>query len=77
MTTTARQITRRIATDTAAIAGLVTFGIFDTEFETCELNGCTAAELFTRTDNRDGAEIRVCEWCADHGDVSCTDEYDV
>jgi len=43
-------------------------------FETCQLCGHTVAELFTRIDNRDYAEIAVCEHCADHGDVShCAD----
>lgn len=68
MTTTARQATRRIA-DTAALVDLVITGLAE-DFDTCELCGHAAAELFTRIDNRDGAEIECCEHCADHGDVS-------
>lgn len=67
MTTTARQATARIITNTAALFELVILG---TEFLTCALCPLPAAELFTRIDNRDGAEIKCCEWCADHADVS-------
>ncbi len=70
MTTTA-QITARIATTTDALAELVIIGAED--FETCELCGHAAAELFTRIDNRDNSEIEVCEHCADHADVSHTE----
>lgn len=73
MTTTARKATRRIITDTAAISALVLLG---TEFDTCELCELPAAELYIRTDNRDGAEIAVCEHCANHADVTWTDEAD-
>lgn len=67
MTTTARQATRRIITDTQAIAALVILGL---EFDTCEICEQPAAELYTRIDNRDGAEIACCEHCADTADVS-------
>jgi hypothetical protein len=67
MTTTARQATRRIITDTDVLAALVILGA---EFETCELCTLPAAELFARTDNRDGAEIECCEHCANTADVS-------
>jgi len=67
----------RFANETAPLAQLVidTKAQFDAiveaeAFETCELGGHTVAELFLRTDNRDGQPIYVCEWCADHGDVS-------
>jgi len=76
-TTIARQARIRFADATAPLAQLVidTKTQFDAiveaeTFETCELRGHTVAELFLRTDNRDGQPIRVCEWCADHGDVS-------
>lgn len=67
MTTTARKATARIITDTAALFELVILGA---DLDTCELCELPAAELFTRIDNRDGAEIECCEWCADHADVS-------
>lgn len=67
MTTTARRTTAQIATTTAALFELVILGI---EFDTCELCTHPAAELFARIDNRDGAEIEVCEHCADTADVS-------
>lgn len=46
----------------------------EADLETCELGGCRVAELFTRIDNRDNSEIRVCEWHADHGDVSYVED---
>lgn len=67
MTTTARRATARIATATAALFELVILGA---EFDTCGLCELPAAELFARIDNRDGAEVECCEWCADHADVS-------
>ena len=67
MTTTARRATAQIATTTAALFDLVILGV---EFDTCELCTHPAAELFARIDNRDGAEVECCEWCADHADVS-------
>ena len=67
MTTTARTATRRIVADTDVLAVLVILGA---EFDTCELCQLPAAELFTRIDNRDGAEIECCEYCADTADVS-------
>lgn len=67
MTTTARQATARIITETAAISALVLLGL---EFDSCEICTQAAAELFPRIDNRDGAEIECCEHCADHADVS-------
>lgn len=74
MTTTARTMTSQIATDSLLIADLVILGVFEDEFEVCELRGCYAAELYTRTDNRDGSTVRVCEGCADTQDVSCSDD---
>lgn len=74
MTTTARQATTRIATDTAALFDLVILGA---DFDTCELCGHPAAELYLRVDNRDGAEVSACEHCADHADVSYGDDYDL
>jgi hypothetical protein len=44
--------------------------------EECEWSNHPAAELFTRTDNRDGSEIRVCEYHANHADVSYSDPID-
>lgn len=82
MATIARQANLRIADRTAPLAQLVIdakfaaivehYDVIDAEadLETCELGGCRVAELFTRIDNRDNTEIRVCEWHADHGDVS-------
>lgn len=67
MTTTARRSTAQIATTTAALFDLVILGI---EFDTCQLCTHPATELFARVDNRDGAEIEVCEHCADTADVS-------
>jgi hypothetical protein len=69
MTTTARQATRRIITDTTAISALVLLGL-EFDFADCEICTLPAAELFERIDNRDGAEISVCEHCADTADVS-------
>lgn len=86
MTTIARQANLRIADRTGALAQLVIDAKFAAIIErfdeidaeehllTCELGGCRVAELFVRIDNRDGAEISVCETCADEGDVSpCAD----
>jgi hypothetical protein len=67
MTTTARQATRRIITDTQAITALVLLGL---EFDLCQICELPAAELFPRIDNRDDAEIACCEHCADTADVS-------
>jgi hypothetical protein len=76
MTITARKATAQIATDTADLLDLVVAGILDEDFETCAICELPTAELFERTDNRDNAEIRVCEHCADTADVSCSDDYD-
>lgn len=76
MTITARKATAQIATDTADLLDLVIIGLYEDEFDTCELCEMPAAELYTRTDVRDGSEISACEHCADHGDVSTTDDYD-
>jgi len=73
MTTTARQATAQIATDSADLLDLVILGI---TFEVCELCGLDAAELFNRIDNRDGADVLVCEHCADTADVSSSDHLD-
>lgn len=82
MTTIARQANLRIADRTSALAQLVIDAKFaaivehydaidaEDELETCELGGCRVTELFIRIDNRDGAEVQVCEFHADHGDVS-------
>jgi len=86
MTTIARQANLRIADRTSALAQLVIdakfaaiierFDEIDAEagLETCELGGHRVAELFLRIDNRDGARIHVCEWCADNGDVSYVED---
>ena len=75
MTTTARTMTRRIATDTTAIAELIINGVLD-ELPDCDLCTLPTAELFARIDNRDGSEVQVCEHCADTANVSCADGYD-
>jgi hypothetical protein len=67
--TSTRQTTRRIATLTAALVDLVIAGLID-DFDTCDLCGLDAAELYTRIDNRDHTEIGICETCADTADVS-------
>ena len=67
MTTTARQATRRISTDTQALAALVLLGL---EFDACEICTLPAAELYARIDNRDDAKVLVCEHCAELADVS-------
>lgn len=82
MTTTIGYRARiRFANDTAPLARLVsdTRAQFDaiveaTDFETCQMCGHTVAELFLRIDNRDLAEISVCETCADEGDVSYVED---
>jgi hypothetical protein len=76
MTATARKATAQIATDTADLLDLVILGILEEDFEICELGDHLAAELYTRIDERDGSEIRVCEHCADTADVSCSDHAD-
>lgn len=86
MTTIARQANIRIADRTAPLAQAVINAKFaaiierfdeidaDEDLLTCELGGCRVDYLHTRIDNRDGAEIGVCEFHADHGDVSyCAD----
>jgi hypothetical protein len=86
-TTIARQARIRFADQTAPLAQLVINAKFAaivadliTEIEaeadmlTCELRGCRTAEVFARIDNRDGAEISVCEDCADNGDVSYVED---
>lgn len=55
MTTTARTATRQIATTTAALFELVILGA---EFDECEICKLPAAE------------VRCCEDCVDHADVS-------
>ncbi len=89
MTTIARQANLRIADRTGALAQLVIDAKFaaiierfdeidaEADLETCELGGCRVEELFLRRDNRDGADISVCSWHADHGDVSHVEDYDV
>jgi ribosomal protein L37AE/L43A len=81
MTTIAKQANIRTASRTAPLALLVIQAKFAAiaeveadEFHTCPMCGHATAELFVRIDNRDNAEISVCEDCADNGDVShCTD----
>ncbi len=86
MTTIARQANIRIADRTAALAQLVInakfAAIIADNFPTtetpaydfycalCPFGTDNPAEIFTRIDNRDGAEIECCEHCADHADVS-------
>lgn len=86
MNTIARQANLRIADETAPLAQLIVNIKFadiiarlaeDDAAEdllTCELGGHRVAELFVRIDNRDGAEISVCEHCADNGDVSYVED---
>lgn len=86
MTTVARQANIRIADRTAALAQLVINAKFaaiierfdeidaDEDLLTCELCAHRDTYLYARIDNRDGAEIRVCETCADEGDVSYVED---
>ncbi len=86
MTTIARQANLRIADRTGDLAQLVINAKFaaiierfdeidaEAELETCELGGCRVEELLLRRDNRDGADILVCEFHADHGDVSYVED---
>jgi hypothetical protein len=76
MTITARKATVQIATDSADLLDLVILGIYEDEFETCEMGSHPAAELFERRDNRDGSTVLICEYHADYADVSCSDDYD-
>lgn len=46
------------------------------EIETCALCPTMTDDLYTRTDNRDDSEIRVCARCANTADVSCSDPID-
>lgn len=49
----------------------VTVDADEHEFEfTCEWTGHGTDEIYVRIDNRDGHEISVCEYHADHADVS-------
>jgi hypothetical protein len=64
MTTTARQMTSQIATDSLLIADLVILGIYEDEFETCAICGHPAAELRIRLDE-DHNEVEACESCID------------
>ncbi len=73
MTATARHTTTHIATTTAALTDYTVFSGYDS----CDLCTLAAQDLYTRLDNRDGAEIRVCEHCADTADVSHADDYDI
>jgi hypothetical protein len=66
MTTTARTQTRQIADNTTDLAALVITDLDD--FVTCQLCGHDTAELYTRLDLTDLAEIDVCETCADTAD---------
>lgn len=51
--------------------GAVIIDAAEHDFEfTCEWNGHGTDVTFARIDNRDGFEIRVCEFHADHADVS-------
>lgn len=63
MTTTARQATAQIATDTADLLDLVIAGLFE-DFDNCEMCGHPAAYLFARL-TEDGNEINACEACVD------------
>jgi hypothetical protein len=61
----------RFAAIVADDFGTVVIDAETDEFEfTCEWNGHGTHETYARIDNRDGTEIRVCEWHADNGDVS-------
>lgn len=86
MTTIARQANIRIADRTAPLAQAVINAKFaaiierfdeidaDEDLLTCELGGCCVDELLLRRDNRDGADILVCEFHADNGDVSYVED---
>lgn len=81
MTTIARQANIRIANRTTALAQVVINARFavivadlaeigtDEDIDFCELCERHAA-AYTRIDNRDGAEVSVCEHCADTADLS-------
>lgn len=69
MTTTARKATARLAGATVLLAALVIADLLE-QYDECEVCGRRVAQRFARIDNRDGAEVKVCEHCADHGDVS-------
>lgn len=82
-TTIARQARIRFADQTAPLAQVVINAKFATivetevdEFTTCPMCGHATAEVFTRIDNRDGAEIEICETCADTQDVSYCADFD-
>lgn len=75
MITITRKHIEQVATVSTALLEALVYG---PELVQCELFPCAnmvrEEELFERVDNRDGAEVRVCEHCADHGDVSyCED----
>lgn len=73
MTATARKTIRRIAAATRTAAAFL-LATIAADFKACELCELAAAELFDRVDNRDGADVRVCEHCADTADVGPADE---
>lgn len=81
MNTIARRATIHIADTTAPLAQVIINARFAAIVETliadiaiydhaCELCGQGTDETFTRLDNRDGAEVEICESCADTADVS-------
>lgn len=81
MTTIAKQVNIRTANRTAPLALLVIQAKFAViaeveadEFFTCCMCGHAAAELFTRIDNSDMAEVEICETCADTQDVSYVED---
>lgn len=69
MTTTARSLTVRLAASTNV--DLIEALLF-ADYATCELCDTPAAYLYTRLDE-DGAEIHVCEHCADTVDLGAFD----
>lgn len=69
MTSTARQQTRRGTGGTQDITATWTAITTTAGFDTCELCGLDASELYDRVTNADGDDVRICEHCADHADV--------
>lgn len=69
MTRTSVQTLSHIATTTAVLVELVLFGL---ELDCCQLCDAPAAELFWRYDES-GAEVSVCEHCANNVLAGCFD----
>lgn len=69
MTKTQGQTLNRIATTTAVLVELVIFGL---DYDCCELCSAPTATLFWRYDES-GAEVSVCEDCANTVIAGCFD----